>query len=242
MPTRNLSAYTGKCKGAGTANAGLVLKSLTTAQRDATTPEAGDIFLNTTTDQVEAYRGAAYRGLAERGANTFTGQQLMMCGTTGDVPLIIRQTGGVAGTDDLQLSHTGALGNVVCGQGHMYVTLTEAKCLNVVAEGSTRVSAGYNGSVNTVAQTSIGIFGWTTSNSSSLAALDTGIERIAAGIVNINTGTPGAGGALQFFERTAPAAGAANSVRIYAVDNGAGKTQLMALFNSGSAVQLAIEP
>lgn len=71
--------------------------------------------------------------------------------------------------------------------------------------------------------------------------------------------TPGAGGTgsttngtkggvkipaayLQFTEMTAPAAGATNSVRIYAEDDGAGKTRLMALFPTGSAVQLAIEP
>jgi len=43
-------------------------------------------------------------------------------------------------------------------------------------------------------------------------------------------------------EMTAPAAPAANTVRIYAVDNGAGKTQLMALFATGAAQQIAIEP
>jgi hypothetical protein len=40
----------------------------------------------------------------------------------------------------------------------------------------------------------------------------------------------------------APAAPAANKVRIYAVDNGSGKTQLMALFATGAAQQIAIEP
>lgn len=47
-----------------------------------------------------------------------------------------------------------------------------------------------------------------------------------------------------FFEAaeiTAPA-GVANSARIFAQDNGAGKTQLMAIFGSGAAQQLAIEP
>ncbi len=43
-------------------------------------------------------------------------------------------------------------------------------------------------------------------------------------------------------EITAPAAGAANSVRIYAEDNGAGKTRLMAKFSSGAAQQIAIQP
>lgn len=43
-------------------------------------------------------------------------------------------------------------------------------------------------------------------------------------------------------EMTAPAAPAANGVRIYAEDNGAGKTRLMALFPTGVAQQIAIEP
>lgn len=43
-------------------------------------------------------------------------------------------------------------------------------------------------------------------------------------------------------EMAAPAAPAANKVRFYAQDNGAGKTQLMALFPSGAAQQVAIEP
>jgi hypothetical protein len=47
---------------------------------------------------------------------------------------------------------------------------------------------------------------------------------------------------LQFAETTAPAAPAANSVRIYAEDNGSGKTRLMALFPTGVAQQIAIEP
>lgn len=43
-------------------------------------------------------------------------------------------------------------------------------------------------------------------------------------------------------EMTAPSAPAANGVYIYAVDNGGGKTQLMALFSSGAAQQIAIQP
>lgn len=43
-------------------------------------------------------------------------------------------------------------------------------------------------------------------------------------------------------EMTAPAAPSTNSVRIYAQDNGGGKTQLMARFATGAAQQIAIEP
>jgi hypothetical protein len=50
------------------------------------------------------------------------------------------------------------------------------------------------------------------------------------------------GATIQLQEQTAPAAPATNSVRIYAEDNGAGKTRLMARFATGAAQQIAIEP
>lgn len=50
------------------------------------------------------------------------------------------------------------------------------------------------------------------------------------------------GGYLEQVEMAAPAAPAANGVRIYAEDNGSGKTRLMALFATGAAQQIAIEP
>jgi hypothetical protein len=49
-------------------------------------------------------------------------------------------------------------------------------------------------------------------------------------------------GYQELSEMTAPAAPAANRVRIYAEDDGAGKTRLMALFATGAAQQIAIEP
>lgn len=75
-------------------------------------------------------------------------------------------------------------------------------------------------------------------------------ETAGTGGDNLNvTLTPaGTGGVViganyqQFAEMTAPAAGAANTVRLFAQDNGAGKTQLMAIFASGAAQQVAIEP
>lgn len=50
------------------------------------------------------------------------------------------------------------------------------------------------------------------------------------------------GGYQDLTEIAAPAAPSANGARIYAVDNGAGKTQLMVRFASGAAQQIAIEP
>ena len=78
----------------------------------------------------------------------------------------------------------------------------------------------------------------------------TGTERMrinSSGDVGIATTSPDsrldiADGALTMAEMVAPGAPAANGAVIYAVDNGAGKTQLMVRFQSGAAQQIAIEP
>ena len=49
-------------------------------------------------------------------------------------------------------------------------------------------------------------------------------------------------GSIRLAERSTPSAPAANAVLLYADDNGAGKTRLMALFSSGAAQQVAIQP
>ena len=77
--------------------------------------------------------------------------------------------------------------------------------------------------------------------SSASGSADTGLARAAAGVLRVSNGSTG-GAAMQFDEMTAPAAPSANAVRIYAEDNGGGKTRLMALFPSGAAQQIAIEP
>jgi len=71
--------------------------------------------------------------------------------------------------------------------------------------------------------------------------VDTGLKRSAAAIIAVTNGSTG-GGSLEMQEVTAPAAPATNNVRIYAEDDGAGKTRLMARFATGAAVQIALEP
>jgi len=72
--------------------------------------------------------------------------------------------------------------------------------------------------------------------------IDTRLYRDAAGVFGVRGTSTSVGAALSFIEQTAPASPAANIVRIYAEDNGSGKTRLMALFATGVAQQIAIEP
>lgn len=70
-----------------------------------------------------------------------------------------------------------------------------------------------------------------------------GFTAAASGVVTVTTvGGGSSGAAFEFIEQTAPSAPSADRVRLYAEDNGSGKTRLMALFPSGAAQQIAIEP
>ena len=82
-----------------------------------------------------------------------------------------------------------------------------------------------------------------TSTSKRLDLEDTDNSGIVPLSIALNgTGDVTFGGRATFSEKTAPSAPDADKVIVYAVDNGAGKTQLMALFSSGAAQQLAIQP
>lgn len=85
-------------------------------------------------------------------------------------------------------------------------------------------------------------------------AQDTGLSRIGAATLAIGNTTAGdfSGtvkltgivqlGYTEMTEIVAPAAGAVNTARIYAKDNGAGKTQVCALFNTGAEQCFATQP
>ena len=102
-------------------------------------------------------------------------------------------------------------------------------------------AATFTIAAQTIATSNDGFFSWS-STSSSRGSTDTRLYRDAAGIVGVRGSSSTTGAALSFVEQTAPAAPATNGVRIYAEDNGSGKTRLMALFATGAAVQIAIEP
>jgi hypothetical protein len=106
------------------------------------------------------------------------------------------------------------------------------------------LSSNYFRSISGTATNFNGVLGATSLGvtSSPSASADVLLTREAAGVLGVRGTSTSVGAALSFIEQTAPASPAANIVRIYAEDNGAGKTRLMALFATGVAQQIAIEP
>lgn len=74
------------------------------------------------------------------------------------------------------------------------------------------------------------------------APKDTSLFRTAAGVWGLRGSSLTVGGALDFLEIGTTPTAQTDRVILYAKDNGSGKTQLMALFPTGAAQQVAIEP
>lgn len=119
------------------------------------------------------------------------------------------------------------------------VTIASTNLTIDVSDGSLKSYGnryGYFG-VNLVSDN---IITWSSGSNGGLNFVCT-LFREANGVIGVRGATTTTGGALSFIEQTAPSAPSTNGVRIYAVDNG-GKTELLALFASGAAQRLAIEP
>lgn len=121
--------------------------------------------------------------------------------------------------------------------------------LNAALNGSAIIVTSNTGGTDMAIRTagidvsSQGAFNWTNTTSNPLTTIDLRLSRRASLVLGIHGNyNSTAGAALEFMEMTAPAAPATNAVRIFAEDNGSGKTRLMARFATGAVQQLAIEP
>ena len=152
------------------------------------------------------------------------------------------------------------------GADNLDITIAPAGNGSLKLPGSTSIDAsGYGILIGCRFSTSVGVNYYSTGvrmrSTAELAwtsgLVDVGVDlafhRDSAGVAAIDNGTAATYRDLklrnllnveyhQMTEMTAPSAPATNSVRIYAEDNGSGKTRLMALFATGVAQQLAIEP
>jgi hypothetical protein len=161
-------------------------------------------------------------------------------GTAGTgAPQILRFTSARSGADtawEFRSTASTSPRIVFAGTDRSVTLSAESNMLNVV-------SGGYRSSIDYAAGAST-VFALQSINSNATVT-HFGIVGSAANVMQINNGSgrgSGYGAATEMWEMTAPAAPAANGVRIYAVDNGSGKTQLMAIFATGAAQQIAIEP
>jgi len=83
--------------------------------------------------------------------------------------------------------------------------------------------------------------GWTAAALAGGAVDDLALFKSAASVLGL-VGASAGGAALELLEMTAPSAPGSNKARIFAEDNGVGKTRLMVRFPSGASQQIAIEP
>lgn len=71
---------------------------------------------------------------------------------------------------------------------------------------------------------------------------DTRITRVAAGVLGVRGSSGTNGAAIGLVEQTAPSAPSANGAYIYAEDNGAGKTRIVAIYSDGSTDVISLQP
>lgn len=169
-------------------------------------------------------------------------------------PLQVLGTGGITGVDGAT-ANTLALRNGASAQTfNVYNTFTDASIYergfirwnaNVFQIGAEAAGSGTNRNVSIVTGSGTWTFaasGGATFPAASLVFSGRYAISGSTGVVALLSSNLASGAALELQEQTAPSAPASNRVRIYAEDDGAGKTRLMALFATGAAVQIAIEP
>lgn len=131
--------------------------------------------------------------------------------------------------------------------GEIYLNDADLVCMTYASSmvrfngnASFSVGIGRSGNIG-LALGAIAGLRWT--NDIPSASADIHMTRRAASVLALSANEARTtGAALELVEQTAPSAPGSNCVRIYAEDNGSGKTRLMALFPTGSAQQIAIEP
>ncbi len=129
-----------------------------------------------------------------------------------------------------------------------------ARAVSIVTDGTERINVATNGNVNLTTGGSVltapnlvatGKMLLRTDATSNVgyffgSADDTALVRTAANILGITNGSTG-GGAIEFTEMTAPATPAANQARVFARDNGSGKTQVCIILPDGVVTVLATQ-
>lgn len=187
---------------------------------------SGQVVGDTTADATFVVKSGAANGAAAVGVAIDTSNSLT---TDGARILEVRNAGTVAGAVQRQ-------------DGAQYWTFnylwivggsqTKAAATIGIDGGNLRVVMGGDCSVQFTTATGAG---------GANGTADVALGRGGTNLLNVtNASTGGAG--IQFTEMTAPAAGAANTARLFCRDNGSGKSQLCVIFATGAIQVVATEP
>lgn len=125
----------------------------------------------------------------------FTGPAVFETGAAGASPLIARQTGGVAGTDDLELYHDGTDGYVRSRSGAAIIR-TANRYFVFYDTGYLQTAVGVSGFIdwqidyNALAMRNSMAVTW---SSGDIGSPDTSLAREAAGVIKVGDGSTGSG-------------------------------------------------
>lgn len=209
-----------------------------------------------------AFSGAlTYGGVTLSNAVTGTGNMVLSASPTltGTITAAIANFSGAVGvTGNLTVGASTFVVTAATGDTNIAVGATASAGITITGSNSPRINVTSTGStvMNNLGVDDVGGYlGTVTNHQTVIRSNATARLTIAADGSPSTFATPLAiTGALtgvttlthssyiEGTEMAAPAAGAANTGRIFFQDNGAGKTQLMCIFASGAAQQLAIEP
>jgi len=137
-------------------------------------------------------------GLVDKStAQTITGAKVLETGASGGTPVIFRQTGGVAGTDQLEISDNGTVSRVYTRQAELHLGVYGVTKF-IVANNAMEMNDGTNSYFycsNTITTRRSGdIFGWAASATNAWSGVDTALGRFAITGVTIHdnaaTGNP----------------------------------------------------
>ncbi len=174
------------------------------------------------------------------GATVFTGIKLNVTNTASNSSSLL-QDWQVGGTSVANMSVGGMMSVRTGGYNSPGLRFGTSGTNGIYYSGGFLFQIGASG-VLALTSSSLELKGTTLGFGASGGGNDGLLSRVGAGVIGVRGASTSAGGALNFLEQTAPSAPASNQVVLYAEDNGSGKTRLMALFPTGAAQQVAIEP
>lgn len=213
-------------------------------------PQKGGVSLTPWTSDIDA-DGYDLKDVTELQFRT-SGSLSSLLSATSDGQLKLSNAAGTTyGTYGYTVGVTGDVGRLALGAGtygFAYVAGGSNSMYAVTASTyglGTTLGSTQNGSwSSTLLRLNSGhSIAWNSAANFASGSTDLVLRRSAAGVLQVNEGSNDTKGAIEVFESASdPSAPSANGARLFAKDNGAGKTQLCVRFNTGATQCFATEP